>query len=85
MNFDISIKNTTKINLKQLKQMWSCGAYILSSRSVALSKGRYTWQHEKILSVLADSLEKARKRPPPKNKRFKFIHFVRAGETEKSG
>lgn len=59
--------------------------HILSSCSVALSEGRYTWRHDQILSVLADSLEKARKRPPPKDKRLKFINFVRAGEREKTG
>ena len=59
--------------------------HILSSCSVALSEGRYTWRHDQILSVLADSREKARKRPPPKDKRLKFINFVRAGEREKIG
>ncbi|XP_052674360.1 uncharacterized protein LOC128156311 [Crassostrea angulata] len=59
--------------------------HILSSCSVALSEGRYTWRHDQILSVLADSFEKARKRPPPKDKRLKFINVVRAGEREKSG
>nr|XP_034331688.1 uncharacterized protein LOC117690947 [Crassostrea gigas] len=59
--------------------------HILSSGSVALSEGRYTWRHDQILSVLADSLEKARKRPPPKDKRLKFINCVRAGEREKIG
>lgn len=44
------------MNLNQLKQIWS---NILSC-SVAWSERRYTWRHEKILSVLADSPEKAR-------------------------
>lgn len=54
-------------------------------KNILLSEGRYTWRHDQILSVLADSLEKARKRPPPKDKRLKFINFVRAGEREKTG
>uniref|UniRef100_A0A8W8MAC2 Uncharacterized protein n=1 Tax=Magallana gigas TaxID=29159 RepID=A0A8W8MAC2_MAGGI len=48
----------------------------LSSCSVALSEGRYTWQHGQILLELADSLSRARKRPPSKDRRLEFINFV---------
>ena len=34
--------------------------HILSSCSVSLTDGRYTWRHDKVLSVLADTLERAR-------------------------
>ena len=40
--------------------------------------------HDKVLSILADCLEKVRKRPNVRSKGPKFTNFVRAGETESS-
>jgi len=37
-------------------------AHILSGCKTALQQGRYRWRHDQVLAVLADSLEKERKK-----------------------
>ena len=59
--------------------------HILSSCSVALTDGRYTWQHDNVLSVLADTLERARKKPKRDKGGLRFVNFVRAGEQSTGG
>ncbi|XP_069118928.1 uncharacterized protein [Argopecten irradians] len=59
--------------------------HILSSCSVALADGRYTWRHDKVLSVLADTLENSRKRSKRDKGGLKFINFVKAGEQSVKG
>ncbi|XP_033758242.1 uncharacterized protein LOC117340592 [Pecten maximus] len=45
-----------------------------------LWNGRYTWRHDKVLSVLADTLERSRKKPRKKKRSLRFVNFVKAGE-----
>jgi hypothetical protein len=55
--------------------------HILSSCSIALKQGRYRWRHDKVLRMLADTLDKERRKKRPKAKEGpKFVPFVRAGE-----
>ena len=58
--------------------------HILSSCSVALNQGRYTWRHNKVLNELANILEQERvkKRTKPK-KKVNYINFVTPGATVK--
>ncbi|KAI8516257.1 hypothetical protein Bbelb_048380 [Branchiostoma belcheri] len=56
-------------------------AHILSSCKTALAQGRYRWRHDKVLTVLASSLEEARKRKRQGGtKPGSTIAFVREGE-----
>ncbi|XP_019642873.1 PREDICTED: uncharacterized protein LOC109484090 [Branchiostoma belcheri] len=56
-------------------------AHILSSCKTALAQGRYRWRHDKVLTVLACSLEEARKRKRQGSTRpGSTIDFVREGE-----
>jgi len=50
---------------------------------VALKNGRYSWQHVKILEVIADTLEKARKQPRKVRQGLRFVNFVKEGEQAK--
>ena len=55
--------------------------HILSSCNVALSQGRYTYRHNKVLKVLADIIEKARIRSmKSKGTKKMSINFVTAGQ-----
>jgi hypothetical protein len=55
--------------------------HLLSSCSVALKDGQYTW-HDKVLPVLADTLEKNRRKP---NRDKGRPNFVKAREEFKRG
>ncbi|XP_069105765.1 uncharacterized protein [Argopecten irradians] len=53
----------------------------LSSCSVALEDGRYSWCHDKVLSVHRHlALKSSRKRPKRGKGGLKFINFVKAGK-----
>ena len=54
---------------------------LLSSCKTTLADGRYRWRHDRVLVVLADGLERARKRKRDVRKGVTFIHFVRKGES----
>ncbi|KAI8492574.1 hypothetical protein Bbelb_296150 [Branchiostoma belcheri] len=55
-------------------------AHILSSCKTALAQGRYRWRHDKVLTVLACSLEEVRKRKRQGSTRpGSTIAFVREG------
>ena len=55
--------------------------HILSSCGVALSQGRYTWRHDQILKVLADTLEQESKAILRRRvKKKTVINFVKEGE-----
>jgi len=56
--------------------------HVLSSCSVALSEGRYTWRHDQVLRVIADVLDKARRGKHPTQAKVQFINFRRAGEKQ---
>ncbi|KAI8522067.1 hypothetical protein Bbelb_018210 [Branchiostoma belcheri] len=61
-------------------------AHILSSCKTALAQGRYRWRHDKVLTVLACSLEEARKRKRQRGTRpGSTIAFVREGERREVG
>lgn len=59
--------------------------HILSSCSVALTDGRYTWRHDKVLSPIADALDKCRRKPRRGKGQLRFVNFVRAGEPATEG
>ena len=46
-----------------------------------MKDGRYTWRHDKVLAVLADTLERNVKKPKKKKESLKFVNFVKEGET----
>ncbi|XP_069128963.1 uncharacterized protein [Argopecten irradians] len=52
----------------------------VTKQTLALPDGRYTWRHDKVLSVRADTLENSRKRPKRDKGGLKFINFAKAGE-----
>lgn len=52
--------------------------HILSSCSVALQQGRYRWRHDKVLKVLAATIDIER-RKMPKPAKNKYIMFVKSG------
>ncbi|XP_033747101.1 uncharacterized protein LOC117332324 [Pecten maximus] len=55
-------------------------AHVLSSCNTALTQGRYTWRHNKVLRELADTLEKERQKKRRCMKQQPYINFVRSGE-----
>ena len=55
--------------------------HILSACSEFLKDGRYTWRHDKVLAVLADTLERYVKTPRATKGGLKFVNFVKEGET----
>nr|XP_022314167.1 uncharacterized protein LOC111118822 [Crassostrea virginica] len=55
--------------------------HILSACSESLKDGRYTWRHDKVLAVLADTLERNLKKPRTTKGGLKFVNFVKEGET----
>ena len=55
--------------------------HILSSCKTALTDGRYTLRHDRVLAMLADGIERARKRKREVRKAVTFIDFIRKGET----
>ena len=55
--------------------------HILSPCKTALADGRYIWCHDRVLAVLADGIERARKRKREVRKGVTFINFIRKGET----
>ena len=58
--------------------------HILSSCNTALTQGRYTWRHDRVLEKLAHHLEKCRTQAnKTKRTREGHIQFVRAGQTPK--
>lgn len=60
-------------------------AHILSGCRVALQQGRYRWRHDQVLEVLADILDKERRKPRgPKKSQHHHIAFVRQGEKGKA-
>ena len=76
--------NLVQWGVKEDASCLLCGSrgslqHILSSCTVALAMGRYTWRHNQVLRVLADAIEHARKssRTAPQRK---TLPFVRAGE-----
>ncbi|XP_060076611.1 uncharacterized protein LOC132556244 [Ylistrum balloti] len=56
-------------------------AHVLSSCNTALTQGRHTWRHNKVLRELADTLEKKRQKKKKCTKHQPYINFVRSGET----
>ncbi|XP_052224110.1 uncharacterized protein LOC127839765 [Dreissena polymorpha] len=57
--------------------------YILSSCPTALAQGRYRWRHDQVLRMLADALERERKKERPRKKSGpQFISFVKEGTTK---
>ena len=54
--------------------------HILSSCPVSLTDGRYTWRHDSVLSVIADTIDKARRKKRTVTKGPKFVNFVKEGE-----
>ena len=56
-------------------------AHILSGCQVALTQGRYRWQHDKVLRELADVQEVKRRRKEPTDQKPRQIQFVRQAET----
>ena len=44
---------------------------------------RYTWRHDSVLSVIADTLDKARRKKRTVAKGPKFVNFVKKGEAVK--
>ena len=55
-------------------------AHILAGCQTALAQGRYRWRHDKVLRVMADIFEQARRRPRPLKPQAPTVQFVRAGE-----
>lgn len=49
--------------------------HILSSCSVTLADGRYTWRQNKVISVLANALEKNRKKPEKGKRVWNLSHL----------
>ena len=57
----------------------------MSSCPNAIFQGRYTWRHDQVLRVMADILEKERKKERPLNRTGpQLISFVREGESKSS-
>ena len=56
--------------------------HVLSSCSVALADGRYTWRHNQVLRVIACTIDKARKEKPKVTGKLQFINFLKAGESK---
>ena len=54
---------------------------ILLACSESLKDGRYTWRHDKVLAVSADTLERNVKKPRATKGGLKFVNFVKEGET----
>ena len=46
-----------------------------------MKDGRYTWRHDKVLAVLADTLERNVKKLRETKGGLKFVNFVKEGET----
>ena len=58
--------------------------HILTACPTALSQGRYTWRHDQVPKVLADTLEKERKNERhPNTTGPKYINFVNEGQMAK--
>jgi hypothetical protein len=55
--------------------------HILSSCAESLKDGRYTWRHDKVLAVLAETLEREAKKQRKIKGSLKFVNFVKEGET----
>ncbi|KAL0148227.1 hypothetical protein M9458_056459 [Cirrhinus mrigala] len=56
-------------------------AHILSGCKTALAQGRYRWRHDKVLTILANTLEQERrKKHQPHGRAIPSIKFVRAGQ-----
>ena len=56
-------------------------SHVLSGCSVALGQGRYRWRHDRVLRVLAITLEEERtKKRLRRQKGPKFVGFVKEGE-----
>ncbi|RXN28661.1 reverse transcriptase [Labeo rohita] len=56
-------------------------AHILSGCKTALAQGRYRWRHDKVLMILANTLEQERrKKHQPHGRAIPSIKFVRAGQ-----
>lgn len=78
--------NLAKWGLREDPLCRLCGkrgtlAHILSGCHTALTQGRYRWRHDKVLMVVADILEQARKRPhQPQKTQIPSLQFIRAGE-----
>ena len=52
--------------------------HVLSSCSIGLASGRYRWRHDKVLAVIVENLEAARK-DTKVHKTVQFIKFVSSG------
>jgi hypothetical protein len=81
--------NLTRWGLTEDTTCKLCGgsgtlSHILSGCKTALSQGRYRWRHDKVLQVLAEVLEKERKKPRPEAKQGRGINFVKEGEKTKN-
>ena len=82
----------TPVNLKKWKMREEDTCYlcqkrgtlqhILSGCNVALTQGRYTWRHDKVLREIAIIIDQERiKKKPAKKKKIQFINFVKSGKT----
>ena len=56
--------------------------HILSSCNVALTQGRYTWRHNKVLRELADVLERKRREKPLGKPGPQLITFLKEGQRQ---
>lgn len=56
--------------------------HVLSSCQSSLADGKFRWRHDKILGLLADGVEQARKRPKELSTK---PHFIWPGETAAAG
>lgn len=53
--------------------------HVLSSCRIALRDGRYTWRHDQVLQVIAQTVDTERKKVRPSQKKLTFISFCKAG------
>lgn len=55
-------------------------SHILAGCHTAPTQGRDKWRHDKVLTVMADILEQARKRPRHQKPQAPQLHLIQAGE-----
>ncbi|XP_069109960.1 uncharacterized protein [Argopecten irradians] len=65
-------------------EIWNIEGNVLSSCTVALADGRYTWRHDQVLKEIAASLDSARKKKRALPMGQKLNNFVKVGAKGKS-
>ena len=63
---------------------WCNLEHILSSCSMSLASGRYTWRHNQALKVIAQIIHEQTKTMTKTNKKLPFINFRRSGDPVKT-